>query len=78
MMAAPREASYFNSSLMIPGPGCHPPHPLYPAHTFKNKQIRLKKIKKNKKENENERGAGSEHQQQGPVTKNRNKIHTKK
>jgi hypothetical protein len=23
---------------MISGPGCHPPRPRYPAHTFKNKE----------------------------------------
>jgi len=35
--------SGFNSNQMISGPGCHPPHPRYPAHTFKNKRIRTKK-----------------------------------
>ena len=43
MTATPRDVSGFNSNQMISGPGCHPPHPRYPAHTFKNKRIRSKK-----------------------------------
>ena len=43
MITAPHDASCFNSNQMISGPGCHPPHPRYQAHTFKNKRIRSKR-----------------------------------
>uniref|UniRef100_A0A0A9IEI2 Uncharacterized protein n=1 Tax=Arundo donax TaxID=35708 RepID=A0A0A9IEI2_ARUDO len=32
MITAPHDAC-FNSNQMISEPDCHPPHPLYPAHT---------------------------------------------
>ena len=52
MIATPHDVSAFNSNQMISGPGCHPPHPRYPAHTFNNEHIRSKKESHNEIEAE--------------------------
>jgi hypothetical protein len=56
------DASCFNSNQMISGSGCHPPHPRYPAHTFKNKRII------SKKESQNEIGAEETESKARPET----------